>query len=644
MGGTGVIDSFLETFTSYIDSGFGLLGGEVGFLASTLAAIDITLAALFWSMGPDEDIIARLVKKTLFVGVFAYLIGNWNNLAKIVFQSFSGLGLKAAGSGLSAADFLRPGRVAQVGIDAGHPILTVISSLMGYVSFFENFLQIVVLLFAWFIILLSFFILAIQLFVTLIEFKLTTLAGFVLIPFGLFGKTAFLAERVLGNVVSSGVKVLVLAVIVGIGSTLFTQFTQGVGGAQPTIDNAMALVLAALSLLGLGMFGPGIANGIVSGGPQLGAGAAVGTGLVAAGVTVAGFGAARTGGRSARRSRRQSRHARRDDNSAGTRSWSAGRTWFRQRTAARRPRGRSGRRSGRCIRDRRAGGRRRCRSRKVGLIRSRRRRARLGAAHETRPIRRSRPFARRSFHPLRRLPRRRSFHQPLRDALMFKRSSVRYGRTPEPETPYQKAAQVWDERIGSARAQAYNWRLIAFGNLFLAGGLAAALVWQAARGSVVPWVVQVDKLGEAQAVAAAVADYRPTDPQIAWHLARFIENVRSIPSDPIIVRQNWLKAYDFVTDKGALALNDYARANDPFAKIGQIQISVDVSSVIRASEDSFRIAWTERRYENASLASTERWTAILGIVVQPPRDAERLRKNPLGLFIHAINWSKELGE
>jgi len=227
---------------------------------------------------------------------------------------------------------------------------------------------------------------------------------------------------------------------------------------------------------------------------------------------------------------------------------------------------------------------------------------------------------------------------------MFKRSSVRYGRTPEPETPYQKAAQAWDERIGSARVQAYNWRLIAFGNLFLAGGLAVALVWQAARGTVVPWVVQVDKLGEAQAIAPAVADYKPTDPQIAWHLARFIENVRSIPSDPIIVRQDWLKAYDFVTDKGALALNDYARANDPFAKIGQIQVAVDVSSVIRASEDSFRIAWTERRYENASLAATERWTAILTIVVQPPRDAERLRKNPLGLFIHAVNWSKELGE
>jgi type IV secretion system protein TrbL len=292
MGGTGVIDRFLEVFTSYIDSGFGLLGSEVGFLATTLAAIDITLAALFWSWGTDEDIIARLVKKTLFVGVFAYLIGNWNNLARIVFESFAGLGLKASGTSLSSADFLRPGRLAQVGLDAGRPILESISGLMGYVSFFENFIQIVVLLFAWVVVLLAFFILAIQLFVTLIEFKLTTLAGFVLIPFGLFGKTAFAAERVLGNVISSGVKVLVLAVIVGIGSTLFSQFTAGFGGTQPTIDDAMALVLAALSLLCLGIFGPGIANGIVSGGPQLGAGAAVGASLAAGGVVVAGAGLA----------------------------------------------------------------------------------------------------------------------------------------------------------------------------------------------------------------------------------------------------------------------------------------------------------------------------------------------------------------
>src|SRR6516164_10924445 len=288
MAGTGVIDRFLEVFTRYIDTGFGLLSGEVAFLATTLAAIDITLAAIFWSWAADEDIIARLAKKTLFVSVFAWLIGNWNNLARIVFESFAGLGLKASGAGMSTADLLKPGRVAQVGIDAGRPLLDSISGLMGYISFFENFVQIVVLLFAWIVVLLAFFMLAIQLFVTLIEFKLTTLVGFVLIPFGLFGKTAFAAERVLGNVVSSGVKVMVLSVIVGIGSTLFSQFTSGLGGNQPTVEDAMALVLGALSLLGLGIFGPGIANGIVSGGPQLGAGAAVDTGVAAGGVIVAG--------------------------------------------------------------------------------------------------------------------------------------------------------------------------------------------------------------------------------------------------------------------------------------------------------------------------------------------------------------------
>ena len=226
----------------------------------------------------------------------------------------------------------------------------------------------------------------------------------------------------------------------------------------------------------------------------------------------------------------------------------------------------------------------------------------------------------------------------------FRRADVRYGRSPAPETPYQRAAAVWDERIGSARVQARNWRLIALGELAVVGGLALGLVWQSARGTVVPWVVQIDRLGQAQAIAPASADYQPSDPQIAWYLARFIEEVRGISADPIIVRQNWLHAYDFTTDKGALALNGYAQANDPFAKVGKVQVSVEVSSVIRASPDSFRVAWTERRYENGSLSSTERWTAILTTVLQPPGDAEKLRRNPLGIYVSAINWSKELGQ
>lgn len=227
---------------------------------------------------------------------------------------------------------------------------------------------------------------------------------------------------------------------------------------------------------------------------------------------------------------------------------------------------------------------------------------------------------------------------------MFRRSTVRYGATPEPETPYQRAGQAWDERIGSARVQARNWRLACFGALGLSTLLASGIIWQASRGTITPWVVQVDRFGEAQAVAPANAAYRPSDPQIAFHLARFIENVRSIPADPIVLRQNWLRGYDFTTARGALALNDYARNNDPFAQVGKLQVAIDVSSVIRASDDSFRIAWTERRYQDGSLAATERWSAIVTVAIQSPRTPDALRKNPLGVFVTALNWSKELSQ
>ena len=224
---------------------------------------------------------------------------------------------------------------------------------------------------------------------------------------------------------------------------------------------------------------------------------------------------------------------------------------------------------------------------------------------------------------------------------MFKRSTTSYGITPEPETPYQRAAKVWDDRIGSARVQAKNWRLMAFGSLLLSAGLASALVWQSTRGTIVPWVVQVDKLGQAQAVAPADAGYRPNDAQIAFQLSEFISEVRSIPNDPIVVRGNWLKAYDFATDKGAQVLNGYAQANDPFAKVGTTQVAVEVLSVIRASPDSFRVTWIERAYSNGQLATTQRWSAIVTLVVDPPHDPDRLRKNPLGIYVTGINWSQE---
>jgi type IV secretion system protein VirB5 len=226
--------------------------------------------------------------------------------------------------------------------------------------------------------------------------------------------------------------------------------------------------------------------------------------------------------------------------------------------------------------------------------------------------------------------------------MRFRRAVQRYGRTPEPQTPYQRAGQLWDERIGSARVQARNWRLMAFGGLILTAGLSAALVWQSMQSRVVPYIVEVDRLGEARAVAPVAAGYRPTDPQIAWHLARFITNVRAKSLDAVLMRENWLAAYDFVSPRGAIFLGEHARAANPFANIGEKTVSVQVTSVVRASDTSFQVKWTERAFERGSLAGTSRWTAILTVLVRPPKDAETLRKNPLGLYVDAVDWSREL--
>ena len=226
--------------------------------------------------------------------------------------------------------------------------------------------------------------------------------------------------------------------------------------------------------------------------------------------------------------------------------------------------------------------------------------------------------------------------------MIFKRGVQRYGQSPEPETPFQRAGQLWDERIGSARVQAKNWRLMAFGGLALSSALASGLLWQSMQARVVPYVVEVDRLGAAQSIAAVQSDYQPTDPQIAWHLAKFVENVRGVSLDPVLVRANWLAAYDHATDKGALFLGEYARASNPFAEIGRKTVSVQVTSVVRASDTSFQVKWRESLFERGSLASTSEWTAILTIHVETPKSAEVLRKNPLGLYVDGIAWSREL--
>lgn len=226
--------------------------------------------------------------------------------------------------------------------------------------------------------------------------------------------------------------------------------------------------------------------------------------------------------------------------------------------------------------------------------------------------------------------------------MRFKRPRVRYSDTPQPITPYQAAAQVWDQRMGSSLAQARNWRLMAFGCLSLALLMAGGLIWSSAQSKVTPYVVEVDKAGQVRAVGEAASPYQPLDAQIAHHLARFIERVRSLSIDPVVVRQNWLEAYHSTTDRGAATLNDYARANDPFARVGKESVTVEVTSVVRASDSSFQVRWNEHHYSNGAAAGLERWTAVISVVLQPPRTEEKLRNNPLGIYVNGLAWSREL--
>jgi type IV secretion system protein TrbL len=294
-----IIDRFTETFSRYIDSGFGLLAGDVAFLTSILVAIDITMAGLFWALVGEDSVPAQLIRKVLYIGFFALLLNNFKGLADVIFQSFAGLGLKASGASLTSADLMRPGFVASTGFVASRPLLEKAGELIGITSFFTNFVTIAVLMLAWLIVLLAFFVLSVQLFITIIEFKITVLAGFVLVPFALFGHTAFLAERVLGNVISSGIKLMVLAIVVGIGATLFGTLIRPSGDI--TLTQAASTILAAIAVFGLAVFVPALAAGLVSGAPQLGAGAAIATTAALGGSAIAGgtmtAGAARLAGR-----------------------------------------------------------------------------------------------------------------------------------------------------------------------------------------------------------------------------------------------------------------------------------------------------------------------------------------------------------
>ncbi|MFN3511859.1 MAG: conjugal transfer protein TrbF [Phenylobacterium sp.] len=208
-------------------------------------------------------------------------------------------------------------------------------------------------------------------------------------------------------------------------------------------------------------------------------------------------------------------------------------------------------------------------------------------------------------------------------------------------TPYQRAGQVWDERLGLTVAHARNWRRLAFGNLLLAAGLGVGW-WAESRQAVVkPFVVEVSDWGETQRITAIGGRYEPTEAQTAHALAQWVRNVRSKSTDPVVIRQNWLAAYELATPRAAAFLNAHAQAHDPFASVGREAVNVEVLNVVRRSERTYDLQWRETRFVDGQEASRQRWRALITTRLQPPRTEAQLMKNPLGIRIEEVSWTPD---
>ena len=291
-----VLDDFLNKFRAQVDAGFGLIQGDVSATLGTLVVISIVVTAILWAIDENQNVLASLVRKTLLVGFFVFLVAQWPTLSKTIVNGFAALGLKAGGGAMTLTDFTTsPSKVVLAGI-------TVIKALMLYVKqvapgpveFFANIDVVLMALIAAIGILIAFVVLAIEIVVTIIEFHIVTLIAFVTVPFGVLTQTSFMSERAIGYVVSVGIKLMALAIVVSLGTTVFNSYTVS---AAPDINEDVGLLLGAVVMVMLALKIPAIAGALISGGPQLNAGSALmGAAGVAAGVAGVGLAARMAGG------------------------------------------------------------------------------------------------------------------------------------------------------------------------------------------------------------------------------------------------------------------------------------------------------------------------------------------------------------
>jgi type IV secretion system protein TrbL len=291
-------NDLMAVFSNTITSGFAALVGPVNGIFGLMIALVVAMTGIQWAVSSNRDALAGAFSKILLIGAFAYIINDWQGLSETIFAGFLELGLTAGGGTISSADFLNPSAVIETGWQIVKALGDAPTTTEDPLDVIGNLIDAIIIGISMLGIMVAFAILALQIIVTLLEFKIVTLGGFILLPSGILSKTAFMAERPLGYVVASGLKVLALAIVISGAQVVFAQLTPS---GEPDIYEAMTILTAAIILAMLSLFAPNLAAALVSGGPALGAGAlavgglAVGGAAGAAAAGIAGAGAAAAG-------------------------------------------------------------------------------------------------------------------------------------------------------------------------------------------------------------------------------------------------------------------------------------------------------------------------------------------------------------
>ncbi|MEN5168707.1 P-type conjugative transfer protein TrbL [Brevundimonas pondensis] len=291
-------NELMAVFSNTVSGGFSALQGPVNGVFGLMIALVVALTGIQWALSSNREVLASGFGKILLIGAFAWLINDWQALSETIYAGFLELGLTAGGGDLSRADFLNPGAILAEGWRIVKALGDTPAPVDNPLDIAGNLTDALILGLAMIGIMLAFAVLALQIIVSLVEFKIVTLGGFILLPFGIWSKSAFLAERPLGYVVSSGLKVLALAIVVSGARTVFDQLQPT---ANPDIYEALTILVASILLAMLAVFIPNLASALVTGGPALGAAALVTGGLAVGGAgLLAGAGLVAAGGAAAR--------------------------------------------------------------------------------------------------------------------------------------------------------------------------------------------------------------------------------------------------------------------------------------------------------------------------------------------------------